>query len=70
LTQLEGLLTVEQSAKATGLKEPTIRKKIYAREIAHVKLGRAVRVPVSEILRLIQENTVPARRVERKAAAR
>lgn len=59
--QLDPLLTVEQAATATGLKPPTIRKKIYAREIAYVKLGRAVRVPTSEIAKLIRENTIPAR---------
>lgn len=55
------LLNVEQAAQMTGLKPPTIRLKLYRREIAYVKLGRAVRIPRSEIDRIIRDNTIPRR---------
>ncbi len=55
------MLTVAEVAKHLGLKEGTVRLWISRRKIAHVKLGRAVRVPQEEIERLIRENTVPAR---------
>ena len=54
-------LTVNEAARETGLKAPTIRKKIAAREIDVVRFGRAVRIPEESIRRLIAENTVPAR---------
>jgi excisionase family DNA binding protein len=53
------LLTILEACNRTGLKEPTIRLKVYRRELEHVKLGRAVRIPEEEIDRLIRENTVP-----------
>lgn len=55
------MLTVADCAERLGLKEPTIRLWIAQRKIAHVKLGRSVRVPESEVDRLIRQNTVPAR---------
>jgi hypothetical protein len=30
------------------------------RRIAHIRLGRAIRIPAAEIRRIIEENTVPA----------
>ena len=54
------LLTIADACERTGLKEPTMRLKIYRREIDYVKLGRAVRIPESAIEKLIEENMVPA----------
>jgi excisionase family DNA binding protein len=54
-------LTVNEVAKETGLKPPTIRKKIANREIDFVRFGRAVRIPAESVRKLIQENLVPAR---------
>ena len=31
------------------------------RKLAYVKLGRAIRIPLEEVERLIRENLVPAR---------
>lgn len=55
------LLTVPQAAERLGMKVPTIRLWIAKRKLAHVKLSRSVRVPESEIDRLIRENLIPAR---------
>jgi excisionase family DNA binding protein len=57
----EKFLTVEQAAERLGLKVVTIRSWIGRREMGHVKLGkRAVRVPESEIQRLLDRGFVPA----------
>jgi excisionase family DNA binding protein len=57
----EEMLSVSACADRLGLKEPTIRLWISKRKIAYVKLGRAVRIPQSELDRLIRDNTIPAR---------
>lgn len=54
------LRTVEQAAADLGLSVHTIRAWIARRKIGHVRLGRAVRIPISEIERLIERGTVPA----------
>jgi excisionase family DNA binding protein len=56
----EELLTVPEGAKALSLKEKTIRAWIAARRIGCVRPGGAVRIPASEIARLIKEGSDPA----------
>lgn len=56
------LLSVKEVAVRTGWKPSTVRKKILCREIGYVKLGRAVRVPESEVERLIMAGFRPALR--------
>lgn len=55
------MLTVAEVAKHLGLKEATVRLWISQRKIAHIKLGRAVRVPQQEVERIVKENTIPSR---------
>lgn len=57
----EKLLTVRETAEALGLRESTCRAWIAQRRIGIVRLGRAVRIPLEEVERLIAEGTVPAR---------
>ena len=52
--------TVTEAAEELGLSVHTIRAWVAARRIAHIRLGRAIRIPASEIRRVIQKNTVPA----------
>lgn len=52
--------TISEAATELGLSVHTIRAWVAARRIAHIRLGRAIRIPASEISRLIEENTVPA----------
>jgi excisionase family DNA binding protein len=52
--------TVSEAATELGLSVHTIRTWVAARRIAHIRLGRVIRIPASEISRLIEENTVPA----------
>jgi excisionase family DNA binding protein len=55
------LLTVPQAAEALTLRPKTVRAWIAARRIACVRLGSAVRIPASEIVRLIEGGTIPSR---------
>jgi len=55
------LLRLGEFAKLVGLARPTIRKWVASRRIASVKLSaRAVRIPASEVGRLIQAKLRPA----------
>ena len=52
--------TVAEAARELGLSVHTIRAWVSARRLAHIRLGRAIRIPASEIRRVIERNTVPA----------
>jgi excisionase family DNA binding protein len=54
------LRTVEQAATDLNVSIHTIRAWIASRKIGVVRLGRAVRVPSSEISKLIERGTIPA----------
>jgi excisionase family DNA binding protein len=43
-----------------GLSIHTVRAWVTARRLAHIRLGRAIRIPAAEIRRIIEANTVPA----------
>lgn len=58
--KFSGLRTVEQAAVDLCVSVHTIRAWIARRKIGCVRLGRAVRIPESEITRLIEQGTVPA----------
>ncbi len=56
------LLRVSKAAELLDVKESTIRAWLLARRISKVIVGRrAVRIPASEVERLISEGLVPAR---------
>ena len=55
MTGTRQLLTVRQVAEWLALKESTIRRRILDRRVAYVKNGRAVRIPVEVVERLIAE---------------
>jgi excisionase family DNA binding protein len=55
------LLTVPQAAAALSLQSKTVRAWIGARRLGCVHLGGAVRVPSSEIERLIEAGSIPAK---------
>jgi excisionase family DNA binding protein len=53
------MLRVEQAAERLGIQPATIRSWILSRRIGYVRIGRrAVRIPESEIIRIIQAGTV------------
>jgi len=55
-------LTVKEVAVIFGVAEGTVRLWIGRRDIAVIRLGRSVRIPKTEINRVMSENTVPVRR--------
>ncbi len=61
-TEAERLVSVYEAAQRLGLRVSTLRAWIVQRRIGIVRLGRAVRIPLEEVERLIEEGTVPARR--------
>jgi len=56
------LLRVPEAAEILALSQKTVWQRIGERRIGVVRLGRAVRIPQSEIERLMEEGTTPARR--------
>ncbi len=54
-------LTVRETAGALGLSESTIRSWLAQRRLGFVRLGRAIRIPVEEIDRVLAEGAVPAK---------
>ena len=57
---MDQLLKVEIVAERLGLRPPTVWRMIRERRIASTKIGRARRVPATEIARLIAEGMVLA----------
>jgi excisionase family DNA binding protein len=57
-----GLLRIGAFCTALEIKEATVRKWLHERRIASVKVGsRAIRIPRSEVGRIIREGFRPAR---------
>jgi excisionase family DNA binding protein len=51
--------TVQEAAQALGLSVHTVRAWIAQRRIAHIRLGRAVRISADEIDRVLNDGTIP-----------
>lgn len=54
--------TVAEAADELGLSIYTVRAWIASRRLAHLRLGRAIRIPAEELRRVIEASTVPAER--------
>ena len=54
--------TVAEAADELGLSVYTVRAWIATRRLAHLRLGRAIRIPAAEVRRVIEASTVPAER--------
>jgi excisionase family DNA binding protein len=52
--------TIAQAATELGLSVHTVRAWVASRRLAHIRFGRAIRIPAAEIRRMIDKNTVPA----------
>ena len=52
--------TVREAAEELGLSPATIRAWIRQRRLGYLRLGRAVRIPASEIRRIVDRGMVPA----------
>jgi excisionase family DNA binding protein len=57
----EELFRVRDAARPLAIEEKTLRVWIASGKIGHVRLGRSVRIPISEVRRLIADNYRPAR---------
>jgi excisionase family DNA binding protein len=58
----ERLLRVEEFARRLEIKDSTARAWLLARRVSKVRVGRrSIRVPESEVTRIIREGFVPAR---------
>jgi len=51
--------TVRETSEELGLSPATIRAWMRQRKIGYVRLGRAVRIPVAEIHRIVERGAVP-----------
>lgn len=59
---IEILLRPDEFAQRLGIKLSTVRAWLLARRISKVRVGRrAIRVPESEVERIIHEGFIPAR---------
>jgi excisionase family DNA binding protein len=52
------LQTIDETAQRLRLKPRTVRRWVFLRKVGYVKVGGAVRIPESEIERVISEGTV------------
>lgn len=52
--------TVTEAAEELNLSVHTIRSWIAQRRLGYVRLGRAIRIPETEIRKVIDRGTVPA----------
>ena len=55
------LLSTLQFAAALGMTQAGVRRWILERKISYIKVGRLVRIPESEVDRLITEGLHPAK---------
>lgn len=62
-TQRTRLYRINEAAVTLNLSPKTLWDWLGQRRIAAVRLGRSVRIPETEIDRLIEEGTTPARRI-------
>ena len=53
-------LTISQAAVALNLSPHTIRLWVTQRRLGHIRLGRVIRIPGSEVERLLRDGLVPA----------
>jgi excisionase family DNA binding protein len=60
MKQREALLSVPEFARALGVTNAAVRRWLLERKLSSVKVGRLVRLPESELDRLISEGFRPA----------
>jgi len=52
------LFTIDEAAQMWRLKPRTIRKWVFQRRVTYCRVGGRVRIPESEIVRVVEEGTV------------
>jgi excisionase family DNA binding protein len=68
VTTFKQPLTVDEAAKALGLSRHTVRAWIASRKLAHLRLGRVIRIPAGEVERVLAAALVPAARDKHQAS--
>jgi len=66
MNQFADLLTIPEFATALRVKPSCVRRWLLEEKITSIHVGRLVRIPASEVDRLIQAGTRPARTREEK----
>lgn len=61
LDNCERLLKIPAAAEVLNLRPKTLRAWMAARRIGYIRVGGAIRIPASEVQRIIAEGKVPAR---------
>jgi excisionase family DNA binding protein len=54
------LLTIKETAKATGISVATLYRMMDRRELTYCKFGKCRRIPISALLELVERFKVPA----------
>lgn len=61
MSEKTSLLSVGDFAETLGITQACVRRWILERKIATIKLGRLIRIPSSEVERLVSSGLRPAR---------
>ena len=56
MSDKKGLMTIREASEQLGLRESTLRKWVLQKRIAYCKLGRAIRLPVEVVEKMIQRS--------------
>jgi excisionase family DNA binding protein len=60
-TSTRQLLTVDEAAEFLGIRPSTVRANILRMKMPYVKIGRCVRLKISDLTSIIEKGTHPAR---------
>jgi excisionase family DNA binding protein len=63
---MDKLLSIPQFAELLGVTCSCIRRMVLDRRLSIVKVGRLVRIPITEFDRIVAEGTRPARQLDRR----
>ena len=63
-------ITVQDFAAELRVSQKTVRNWVGNRRITIVKIGRSVRIPLTELERLEEEGQIPARRTKYEVTSR
>lgn len=60
-TRQDEYLRIKAFAKKMDMSEKTLRRWCAEGRIEHIRFNRSIRIPLSELNRLVEQGTVPAR---------
>ena len=59
MNSIEKLYDIPEAAKIWGISVPTVRANIFAQKIEIIRIGRRVKIPHSEMVRIVEEGRQP-----------